>query len=80
MDVKIGFLHSGLDEEIYMKHPVDFIEKGKKRWYVGSKKPLDCGTENFMVSYNKMDTKSAMQINVVTSRGLNPITLFCYIT
>ena len=34
MDVKIAFLHSELEEKIYMKHPESYIHEGKKTKYV----------------------------------------------
>jgi hypothetical protein len=30
MDVKTTFLHGDLEDEIYMKHPIGFVVKGKK--------------------------------------------------
>ena len=40
LDVKTAFLHSDLDEEIYMKQPVGFIEEGKEEMVCRLKKSL----------------------------------------
>ena len=40
LDVKTAFLHGDLDEEIYMKQHVGFIEEGKKEMVCKLKKSL----------------------------------------
>ena len=40
MDVKTKFLHGDLKEEIYMKQPKGFVEKGKKELICRLKRSL----------------------------------------
>ena len=40
MDIKIAFLHGDLEEEIYMKQPKGFKERGKKIYVCKLKKSL----------------------------------------
>ena len=40
LDVKIGFLHGDLDEEIYMAQPEEFVKHGKEHLVCRLKKSL----------------------------------------
>ena len=56
MDVKMIFLYGDLDEEIYMKQPEGFTEKGKKELTCKLKKSLYGLTQSPRMWYQKFDT------------------------
>ena len=58
MDVKTTFLHTDLEEEIYMKQPKGFAVKGKKQTICKLKKSLYGLKQSPRMWYQKFDTGS----------------------
>ena len=84
MDVKTSFLNGNPDEEIYMKQPIGYVEKGQEdkvcklnKSIYDFKQSIYAFTKSFIIQSYQMVSPCVIKIIVLTLSNLN-INLCCY--